>query len=290
MNKKGVALTALMGGLTIFIFKLVAYVLSGSVALLSDAMESIVNIIASGLMYFSVHISSRPADERHHYGHQNIENISSLIEGLLIMAAALFIIYTAVDRIFQPIILNQMELALIVSFCATSINALLSWYLGKTAKDVGSIALEGDAKHLLSDVLTSVGVITGLVMANLTGWAILDPLIGLTMVVIIMRMGVTLIFKSSKGLMDSHVPEVESEIISILKRHRSQFIDFHDVKTRRSGNKIFAELHISVDSGLTVQEAHDFTDHLEDDLKKELSEVSIVIHIEPPEPEKVKDS
>jgi cation diffusion facilitator family transporter len=283
MDKKRASLVAVVGGLIIFAVKLVAYLMSGSVALMSDALESIVNIAASFLMFFSVRISGRPADEDHHYGHQKIENISSLVEGFLIITAALFIIHTALERISQPVELVGVKGALGVSLFATAMNGGISWFLSRTAGEVGSMALEGDAKHLLSDVVTSVGVVLGLLVAQITGWSILDPVLALLVAMLIVRMGAKLVLKSARGLMDDHCPEVEAEIMEILERHSSQFIDYHDVKTRRSGNQVFAELHLSLDGSLTVQESHDFTDHLEEDLRKELPEVTITIHVEPPE-------
>lgn len=282
MDKKRASLVAVVGGLIIFAVKLVAYSMSGSVALMSDALESIVNIAASFLMFFSVRISGRPADEDHHYGHQKIENISSLVEGFLILIAALFIIHTALERISRPVELVGVEGALGVSLFATAMNGGISWFLSRAAGEVGSIALEGDAKHLLSDVVTSVGVVLGLWVAQITGWSILDPLIALLVAMLIVRMGAMLVLKSARGLMDDHCPEVEAEIMAILERHSSQFIDYHDVKTRRSGSQVFAELHLSVDGSLTVQESHDLADHLEEDLRKELPEVTITIHVEPP--------
>jgi cation diffusion facilitator family transporter len=282
MGKKRAAIIAVGGGIAIFSIKLGAYFMSGSIALLSDALESIVNIAASLLMFFSVYVSEMPADEDHPYGHQKIENISSLAEGFLIIIAALFIIHTALERIYQPVALTSIEVALGVSIFATALNGSLSWYLSSMAREVGSIALEGDAKHLLSDVITSGGVVAGLWVAQLTGWTLMDPVIALLISALVLKMGVDLILKSSRGLMDDHVPEVEGEIRALLERHRSQFVDFHDVKTRRSGTRVFAEFHLSVDPSLTVREAHDFTDHLEDEIRNEMPEVSLTIHVEPP--------
>ncbi len=285
MTKRKAAIVAVVGGLTIFAIKILAYFMSRSVALLSDALESIVNIAASALMLFSVYVSGVPEDENHHYGHQKIENISSLLEGAFILTAAVFIVHTALERIYEPISLVGIEGALGVSLFATAMNGGLSSYLSRTADKEGSMALEGDAKHLLSDVITSLGVIAGLWVAQLTGWAILDPLMALLVAALIMRMGVKLVLKSGQGLMDDHNPEIEARIMRLLDRHRPQFVDYHDVKTRRSGNRVFAELHLSVDGALSVQEAHDFTDHLEKDLRKELPEVTVTIHLEPPEDE-----
>ncbi len=282
MGKRGASIVAVGGGIAIFGIKLGAYFMSGSIALLSDALESIVNIAASLLMFYSVYVSGMPADEDHQYGHQKVENISSMAEGFLIIIAVIFVVHAALERIAEPVALKSVEASLGVSLLATVLNGGLSWYLSRIGREVGSFALEGDAKHLLSDVITSVGVVAGLWVAQLTGWAILDPVIAILVSALVLKMGVELVLRSSRGLMDDHVPEVEEEIMALLQSHRSKFVDFHDVKTRRSGNQVFAELHLSVDPSMTVQEAHEFTDHLEEDIRNELPDVSLTIHVEPP--------
>jgi len=286
LSKRQAALTAVAGGLFIFALKLAAWVMSGSVALLSDALESIVNIVASGMMYVSVIISGMPADSDHHYGHEKVESISMLVEGGLIVTAGLFIVHEALGRFSEPAALTQIEFAIVVSLVATALNGALSWYLSKAAVETDSPALEGDARHLLSDVVSSAGIAGGLYLAGLTGWSMLDPVLAIMVSVLVFKMGVELVYKAGQGLMDRSAPEEEARIKGLLKEHQSQFVDFHDVKTRRSGGRVYAELHLSMDGSMTVQEAHDFTDHLEEDLKLELPEVSVTIHVEPPnEPE-----
>jgi len=282
MEKKQVALIALVCGIAIFGIKLVAYFISNSVALLSDALESIVNIAASGLMLFSVCISERAPDSNHKYGHQKIEDISSLLEGIFIIIAALLIITAAAGRLFNPAELVELNFAIGVSMFATALNAGLSWLLIETAKSCGSTALEGDAKHLFSDVISTVVVWIGLFVAQLTGWGFLDSILAFVVAALIVRMGMGLVLKSSNRLMDQSCKEEEEKIMDVLGRHSFQFIDFHDLKTRRTGNQVFAELHLSVDGSLSVKEAHDLTDHLEEELKKEQPNVNLTIHVEPP--------
>jgi cation diffusion facilitator family transporter len=281
MEKKGAAAIAVVGGVAIFLIKMAAYFMSGSVALLSDALESIVNIAASLLMLYAVYVSGMPADDDHHYGHQKIEGISSLIEGTFILTAAVFIIHTAIERIFDPVPLGSVEAALGVSLFATALNGGLSWFLDRNAEENGSMALEADSKHLLSDVVTSAGVAVGLLVAEYTGLAVLDPVMALLVAVLIVRMGVKLVLKSSRLLMDRHDPEEERRIMEVLESHVSDSVDFHDLKTRRSGNEVYAEVHLSVDPSLTVEEAHNLADHLEDDLRSELPNTVITIHVEP---------
>ena len=286
MRKRRAALTALAGGIFIFALKLLAWALSGSVALLSDALESVVNLVASGMMLFSVIVSERPADESHQYGHEKVESISMLVEGGLIVTAGLFIVYEALGRFNEPTALTGVGLALGISLFATALNGLLSWYLSKTAEETKSLALEGDAMHLLSDVVSSLGVVAGLYVASLTGWSVLDPILALLVSVLVFKMGLELFYKASQGLMDRSAPEEEARIREIMEGHQSQFVDFHDVKTRRSGGRVYAELHLSMDGSVTVQESHDFVDHLEEDLLNELPEVTITIHVEPSKREK----
>jgi divalent metal cation (Fe/Co/Zn/Cd) transporter len=258
MEKKNVALLAVFFGIAIFGIKLVAYFISNSVALLSDALESIVNIAASGLMLFSVCISERAPDSNHKYGHEKIEDLSCLVEGIFVLIAALLII------------------------TAAALNAGLSWLLLKTAKSCGSTALEGDAKHLFSDVISTVGVWIGLFVAQLTGWYFLDSVLAFSVAALVIKVGLGLVLKSSNRLMDQSCGEEEDKIIDVLGRHTFQFIDFHNLKTRRHGNQVFAELHLSVDGSLSVEDAHDLTDHLERELKNEQPNVNLTIHVEPP--------
>ncbi|HEY4699029.1 MAG TPA: cation diffusion facilitator family transporter [Nitrososphaerales archaeon] len=281
MRKKQAAVIAVIVGFTVFAIKLLAFFISNSIALLSDALESIVNIAASVLMLFSVHVSEKPADDSHNYGHEKIEEISSMMEGLFIIAAAVLIIYAAAGRLFQYAALFDLDIAIVISMLATALNAGLSWFLGRTAKEIGSAALAGDSKHLRSDVISSAGIWVGLFIVKFTGWRYVDSILAFAVAVLIARMGVSLVFKSSQQLMDKSCEVEEKKISEVLLRHKFQFIDFHDVKTRRHGNQIFADLHLSVSGSLSVNEAHDLTDHLEEELKEELPSLIITIHVEP---------
>ncbi len=282
MSKNQSATYAVIGGFVVFCLKLAAFFISGSVALLSDALESIVNIIASFMMFICVRISGAPADVDHPYGHEKIENISAFVEGALVIVAGLLIAYAAIGRFFNPVELGSLDLALGVSLLATATNAGLSLLLTRSAKAHGSMALEGDAKHLLSDVISSVGVVVGLFIAKITGWTILDPMLALIMACIVFKMGTELVMKAGSGLIDQAADAEQKKIEELLDAHQPQFIDYHNVKTRRSGNKVFAELHLTVDPNLTVQKAHDLTKHLEERLQQEMPGVSMTIHVEPP--------
>lgn len=281
MEKRGAALTAVTGGLVIFSIKLVAYLVSGSVALLSDALESTVNVMASMMMFYALYVSSKPADEEHQYGHEKVENISCLLEGVLVLIAAIFIIHTSIERLYEPVKLVKIDLAVVISILATVLNGALSYFLSGEAKTQNSPALEGDSKHLMSDVVTSGGVALGLYFGNVSGIEFIDPLIALIVSGIIIFIGSNLVLKSAKGLMDQSSPQQDARIKEILTSHSNRYVDFHNVKTRRSGNKVFAELHLSVKADTTVDEAHKLTGHLAEDIVKEMPEVNLIIHVDP---------
>ncbi len=281
MKKNTAALIAILGGLFVFTIKLFAYFISNSVALLSDALESIVNILASGMMLFSIYVSEKPADDTHKYGHQKIEDISSAFEGILIIAAALLIINAAVGRLFVSVQLLEVNLAIAISAGATGINLSISLLLTRTARSSGSMALEGDAKHLLSDVISTVGVWIGLFIVQATGWQFMDSLLAFVVAALIARMGVGLIVKSTRRLMDQSCIEEEELIISVLKKQNPTIIEFHDLKTRRQGNDVLAEIHLTVSDSMSVRMAHDIIDRFEKDVNKEAPHIKLTVHIDP---------
>jgi cation diffusion facilitator family transporter len=251
------------------------------VALLSDALESIVNILASGMMIFSIYISEKPADDTHKYGHQKVEDISSAFEGILIIIAALLIVNAAAGRLFVTVELLELNLAIAISVVATGINAGISILLTRTAKSSGSMALEGDAKHLLSDVISTAGIWIGLVIVQITGWQFMDALLAFVVAILITRMGLGLILRSLRRLMDHSCVEEEKIILSVLNEHDSDFIEFHDLKSRRQGNLVLAEIHLTVQDSMSVRLAHDIIDKIEKDLKIEASHIRLTVHIDP---------
>lgn len=279
MNKKQIAMLAIVGGIFIFILKLLAYIISNSVALLSDAMESIINIVASIMLLAALTISARSADENHKYGHQKAENISALVEGILIIIAAVLIVEATVGRLFNPVGFEDINLGMIISLCATCLNGILATIMFREAKKNRSMALEGDAKHLFSDVMSSVGVVIGLFVASVTGLFIIDPLIALFVAVILVKMGVDVLRKTSKDLMDSNCVEAEKSIIAVLEKTKG-YLEYHGLKTRRSGNKVFMEVHLCLDGEVSVKEAHELTDKIENELELVVPGIKSVIHIE----------
>ncbi len=281
MKKSTAALIAIIGSLIVFSIKFIAFFISNSVALLSDALESIVNILASGMMFLSIYISEKPADDTHNYGHQKVEDISSAFEGIFIIAAAILIVNAAAGRLFVPVELLEVNLAIAISALATGINAGISILLTRTAKSSGSAALEGDAKHLLSDVISTVGIWIGLVIVQVTGWQIMDALLAFVVAILIARMGIGLILRSLQRLMDQSCVEEETAILSVLEEHKSSIIEFHDLKTRRQGNVVLAEIHLTVQDIMSVRMAHDIIDQIEEALKRDAGHIRLTVHIDP---------
>jgi cation diffusion facilitator family transporter len=279
VNKQQVAMLAIIGGSLIFSLKLVAFLVTDSVALLSDALESIINIVASIMMLLSIRISALPEDQNHRYGHQKAENISAFTEGFLILIAAFLIIATSISRLFNPIELTDVNIGLAISLMATCINAALSYILLKEARRSGSIALEGDSKHLLSDVLSSLGVVVGLFIASITGWYILDPLLALLVAAIVIRMGVGIVRKASTDLMDQSCPEIEKRIQEVMDSTKG-YIEYHDIRTRKNGNNYYAEFHLCVKGDMTVRDSHKLTDSIEAQLRKDFPGIMMNIHVE----------
>lgn len=270
---------AVAGGIVVFLIKAVAFGISGSVALLSDALESIVNIAASIMMLVSVHIALKPADENHKYGHYKAENISCFIEGVLVLIAAVLIFWEAAQRLLSPTEPSNLNYALVVSLAATAVNGLLGLVLLRTSRTSGSIALEGDAKHLFSDVVSSGGVVLGLAIASVTGWMILDPVIAMVVAILLVKMAYDILKKTAQELMDCSCPEEEKTIKDVLSKIEG-YIEYHDLKTRKTGNTVYAEFHLCVNGKCTLAEAHHLTDIIEEKLKSAIPGLSVMIHVE----------
>ncbi|HSH44346.1 MAG TPA: cation diffusion facilitator family transporter, partial [Longimicrobiales bacterium] len=261
-----------------------AYVLTDSVGLLSDALESLVNLVAAVVALRALAVASRPADEEHAYGHTKAEYFSSGFEGALILAAALIIAGTAVERLLSPTDLRHVGVGLAISLVASVINLLVARVLFRAAAEHESIALEADAHHLMTDVWTSVGVLAGVGLAWLTGWTVLDPIIALLVAANITRVGITLLRRSMLGLLDTALPpEVQAEIHGVLARYEERGIQFHAFRTRRSGARRFMSVHVLVPGAWTVQRGHDLLEEIEAEIRRSVPRLAVFTHMEPVE-------
>lgn len=272
----------------VFGLKWLAYMLTGSVALYSDALESIVNIVAAGTALIAAHISRRPADDNHPYGHTKAEYFSAVLEGVLIVLAAIAIVREAWPRLFAPQPIAGLSAGLLTALGASGINTALGWFLIRSGRKARSPAVVANGLHILTDVLTSVGVVLGIGLAWLSGWWVLDPLLAMAVAINILWVGWRLVRDSIGGLMDESASETElAEIRSALNyaleglAAEGRVLEIHDLRTRRAGPRTFVEFHLVVPGQTSVELAHQICDRLENALQASLAGVTTTIHVEP---------
>lgn len=278
------ALLSVAAALVTFVLKLVAWQLTGSVTLLSDALESVANLAAALVAVASVSVSARPADEEHAYGHTKVEYFAGGLEGGLILVAAVGIGANAVDRFFHPMPLTGFSAGLSVSAVASLINLVVARLLLRAAGRYHSVALEADGHHLMSDVWTSVAAVGGLTLVKLTGWTWLDPSLGLLLAFHIVFTGLKLVHQSMLGLMDTGVPPEElAKIKDILAGYEKQGLQWHALRTREAGARRFASVHLLVPGEWTVQRGHDLAEEVEAALRQAVPRLHVLTHLEPME-------
>jgi cation diffusion facilitator family transporter len=267
--------------------KSTAYFLTGSVGLLSDAIESLVNLAGAVMALVMLTIAARPADESHVYGHSKAEYFASFVEGLLILGAAAGIIAAAVNRLLHPQELQELGVGLGVSVAASLINFIVARILMDRGEKMNSITLEADAQHLMTDVWTSAGVISGVAIAGLTGWEVLDPLLAIAVALNILWTSVHLVRRSVQGLMDVALPEPERKRIEeVMQKYRGRGANFHALRTRQAAARRFISVHILVPGEWTVHDAHHLAEDFESDIRNALGGVvTVFTHLEPAEDE-----
>ena len=267
-----------------FMLKLVAWKMTGSVGLLSDALESLANVAASMVAYASLAVAVKPADDDHAHGHSKAEYFAAGVEGGLIVIAALVIGWEAVDRFFTPQAITQPVAGLAVSMFASALNFIVAGILLKVGRLRRSVALEADAKHLMTDVWTSIAVMFAVALVALTGWPWLDPVIGVALAFHIIVTGVKLVNESLHGLMDSAVAPDELESIrATLNKYASEGIQYHALRTRRAGALKFMSVHLLMPGAWTIAKGHDLSEQIENELRGALPGLVVVTHMEPVE-------
>lgn len=277
-----IATGSILIGLVVLALKLAAWAMTGSVALLSDAMESIVNVATAIAALIAIRIAARPADSNHPYGHHKAEFFSAVLEGVLIIIAALFILREAGQAFMNPRVLDAPLTGLAVNVAANILNGVWCWVLLREGRRLRSPALVADGRHLLSDVVSSVGVAVGVLLAILTGWVLLDPILAALVAVNILWSGWRVVSTSLSGLMDEAVPEGELEQIrAVISDAAEGAIEAHDLKTRQAGQATFIEFHLVVDGDTSVTSAHDICDRIERALHAEFADAQVTIHVEP---------
>jgi len=261
--------------------KTVAFMVTGSVGLLSDAVESVVNLVGGIMALAMLTIAARPADENHAYGHSKAEYFSSGLEGGLILVAAIGIGAAAISRLLAPKPLAELGVGLAVSIVASLVNLGVAMLLLKVGREQNSITLEANAKHLLTDVLTSAGVVLAVGVVALTGWLVLDPIIALVVAANIVRTGVGIVKRSVSGLMDIVLSAPDQAAVRrVLQSYEQQGVQFHELRTRQAGAQKFVSVHVLVPGAWTVHEGHKLLDQIEADIRHALPEAVVFTHLE----------
>ena len=274
-----VARLSILSNTMLILMKIIAGVISGSVSIISEAIHSGMDLIAALIAFFSVRASGKPPDKEHPYGHGKFENISGVVEAILIFIAAAWIIYEAISRLTGNGELESLALGSVVMFISAGVNALVSTRLYKVSRETESIALEADALHLKTDVYTSLGVAIGLLLIHITGWHFFDPLIAIMVAIIILKESYELLKKAYSPLVDSSLSAEELQIIErVLAKMQ---VKYHDLKSRKSGNQRFVEFHIELPSKEKLKDVHDFCDRIERELTTEIKNLEVQIHAEP---------
>lgn len=281
-TKTGVAGLSVASNATLVVLKLAVGLYIGSVSVIAEAIHSQMDLLAALIALFAVRASAIPPDEDHPYGHGKVENVSGTVESLLIFVAAGVIVYEAADKLMHGSQLEAVTLGLAVMGLSVVVNLVVSRRLMKVAKATDSVALEADAYHLTTDVVTSVGVFIGLLLVKLTGWAFLDPLVAIGVALIIAKAAWDITRRSFLDLLDRGLPRQDRTAIElVLGRHGGRISNYHRVRSRKSGSDRHIDLHLVVDGKIPVAEAHDLCDQLERELREVLGACTLTIHVEP---------
>ena len=279
---KRYALLSIAAAIATIGMKTLAFALTGSVGLLSDALESLVNLAAALIALYALTVAARPADEDHAYGHTKAEYLASGFEGALILVAALSIAVASIGRLITPQPIDSLGLGAAIALGATLINFGAARVISDAGRRYGSITLEADGRHLMTDVWTSVGVVAGVAAAQITGWHRLDPLIALVVAGSILWTGLELVRRSMLGLLDTVIPEpARADLTRILDRHREGGVEYHAVRTRQAGARRFVSFHILVPGEWTVQRGHDLLERIEEEIREAIPRCTVFTHLEP---------
>ena len=280
MNEKvKTARLSIISNSVLITMKLTVGIFGNSVSIISEAIHSGIDLIAAIIAFFAVRISDTPPDKEHPYGHGKFENVSGVIEAVLIFIAAGAIIYEAIDKIEGHNIIHSLGLGSLVMLISATINAFVSARLYKIAKETDSIALEADALHLKTDVYTSLGVAIGLLLMWITGWYILDAIIAMGVAILILKESYTLLKQAFAPLLDVSLSDDEIKIFNeVIEAHS---LHFHGLKTRKSGQFRFAELHLEMSANTELKKVHDICDQIEKEIQEKIKKIEVNIHVEP---------
>ena len=281
-RRQQLAATSIAVGLVVLGLKFASFWVTGSVALYSDALESIINVVTACIALYAIRVSAQPADADHPYGHSKAEYFSAVLEGALILVAAVLIFHEAYGAVLSPRTIEKPGLGLGLNMAATAVNAVWAWVLVRQGRKLRSHALSADGRHLVVDVITSLGVLVAVAAVVLTGLAILDPIIAVLVGLNVLWSGWLIMRESVGGLMDAAPPaDTLARIRELISENAEGAIEAHDLRTRHAGRMIFVDFHLVVAGSLSVSDAHDICDRIERALKAEVGDALVTIHVEP---------
>jgi len=280
-RKVAAARLSVMSNTLLTVTKLAVGIATGSVSVLSEAAHSANDLVAAGIAFFSVRVSDKPPDLRHPYGHGKVESVSGAIEAALIFGAAVYIVYEAVKKLLHGTGPLMVLPGIAVMACSTVVNVLVSRYLFRVAAETESLALKADGEHLRTDVLTSLGVLAGLGMVYVTGWTILDPLIAIAVALVICVAAFRITREAMHGLLDTGLPEGDLDVVREVLDNEPAVLAYHKLRSRRSGSSRHIDAHVLVADDLTLAEAHQLTEELEDRIRERLPRAEVMLHTEP---------
>lgn len=284
-NHKEIVLVArlsIYSNTILLILKLVTGISMGSISVLSEALHSGIDLLAAFVANYSVGKAGQPADKEHKFGHGKFENLSGTVEALLILLAAIIILFESGQKLLTGEKIESVGIGIVVMGVSVVVNIFVSRKMMKVAKKAESIAIEADAYHLTTDVYTSIGVFIGLILIQLTGNSIFDPIMAIIVALIIIKASYDLTKRSIAGLMDMKLSDKEEEIIeSIISEHSDQHVEYHDLRTRMSGAERFVDLHLVMPKDCHIDDVHNLCDHIEKDVREKISNLSMTIHVEP---------
>jgi cation diffusion facilitator family transporter len=281
-KKSNVVRLSILSNTALILMKLVVGFMTGAVSIISEAIHSLMDLAAAVIAYFSVKFADRPPDESHPYGHEKMENISGVIETILIFAASVFIIKQAIHKLVVRSPVESAGLGFSVMLVSAVVNFFVSRKLYAVSRKEGSVAIEADALHLKADVYTSAGVAIGLLLLWITGQHILDPIVAILIAVFILKEATEMFISSFGPLVDMTLSDAElARVKQIIVDHKDVFLDFHELRSRRSGNIKHMDLHMTFPYTMTIKEFHDICDHIESDIHNSMANTKVLIHGEP---------
>jgi len=281
-TKKGAARLLIGTVIGLIIIKLVVSWLTGSISILAQAADSLLDLFAGIITVSAVYMASKPADAEHPYGHGKVEDIAGVVQGILIITAGGLIIYSSVRRIMEGTVVELAVAGIGVMAVSIVVSIFLSRHLIRVSRATNSVALEANARNIAADVYSALAVLVGLAVVQFTGINIIDPIIAIGVALYILKIGYDTIHKPLSGLVDTKLSPLQEEAIkSSLEKHAQQVVGFHELRTRRAGSQYYIDLHLVMDRDVSVEQAHEVCDQIEDEIQRELPESSVTIHIEP---------